>query len=78
MTTVPNVCLGGNCRVDADCGPGGYCSPSFGSCGAYAGVVGYYCHTAKDKCVDDAECASDCRYDTIMGAWACGTSSCAG
>jgi hypothetical protein len=24
-----NSCLtGGNCRVDADCGPGGYCSPS--------------------------------------------------
>ena len=29
-----NVCLqSGNCRIDADCGPGGYCS--FSSDGAY-------------------------------------------
>ena len=23
-----NSCVPGNCRVDTDCGPGGYCSPS--------------------------------------------------
>lgn len=28
-SSAPNVCVGGgNCRVDSDCGPGGYCSPS--------------------------------------------------
>src|SRR5439155_1737546 len=55
-TTAGNVCKAGNCRVDADCGSGGYCSPSLGSCGNYGGVVGYYCHTTRDTCVDDADC----------------------
>ena len=78
-----NVCMAGNCRVDADCGAGSYCSPSLGSCGNYGGIVGYYCHTAKDKCVDDADCAAqgggDCRFDTTTTkAWACATSQCAG
>ena len=81
-TSASNICLIGNCRVDANCGAGGYCSPSFGSCGNYAGVVGYYCHTAKDKCVDDADCAAqgagDCRYDQTTSAWACATSQCVG
>jgi len=28
-SSAPNVCVkGGNCTVDSDCGPGGYCSPS--------------------------------------------------
>jgi hypothetical protein len=78
MTTATNFCLGGNCRVDADCGPGGYCSPSFGSCGAFGGVVGYYCHTAHDKCIDDADCSIDCRFDPMTNVWACGMSACAG
>jgi hypothetical protein len=79
MSTSNNFCLAGNCRVDADCGAGGYCSPTFGSCGSFFGVVGYYCHTPKDKCVDDSDCPpGDCRYDPIGGSWACGTSFCAG
>jgi hypothetical protein len=77
-----NVCRGGNCRLDADCGAGGYCSPSLGTCGNYGGVTGYYCHTAADKCVDDADCAAqgggDCRYDSAMGHWDCETSECVG
>jgi hypothetical protein len=78
-----NVCMQGNCRVDGDCGAGGYCSPSLGTCGAYGGIVGYYCHTKHDTCVDDADCvarggAGDCRYDTTANAWACATSICAG
>jgi hypothetical protein len=81
-TTAANVCKGGNCRTDEDCGAGGYCSPSFGSCGRYLGVVAYYCHTPKDKCVDDADCAgtagADCRYNQVMGAWMCETTQCAG
>jgi hypothetical protein len=82
VTPATNVCKAGNCRVDANCGPGGYCSPSLGTCGNYGGVVGYYCHTAKDKCVDDSDCAAqgggDCRYDAMTGAWACATSQCVG
>ena len=81
--TTTNICKGGTCRVDADCGSvGGYCSPSLGSCGNYGGIVGYYCHSARDKCIDDADCATqgggDCRYDPSTGAWACATSQCAG
>jgi hypothetical protein len=77
-----NVCLKSNCRVDADCG-GRYCSPTvdFG-CGAFFGVVGYYCHTAKDSCLDDTDCASqgggDCRYNPTTAAWTCVKSICAG
>ena len=77
-----NVCLKSSCRVDADCG-GRYCSPTvdFG-CGAFIGVVGYYCHTAKDTCLDDADCASqgggDCRYNPTTADWTCVKSICAG
>ncbi|HKU40744.1 MAG TPA: hypothetical protein VJR89_21435, partial [Polyangiales bacterium] len=52
-----NRCLAGNCRVDADCGQSGYCSPSFGSCGSLDGVVAYYCHTCQDECIDDEDCS---------------------
>jgi hypothetical protein len=80
--TPVNVCKAGNCRLDKDCGAGGYCSPSLGSCGNFFGVVGYWCHTPKDKCVDDADCAKqgggDCRYAPMTGAWECQTSQCAG
>ncbi len=49
-----NLCdPGGNCAVDSDCGPGGYCSPSYGCEGST-----YYCHTASDTCVNDADCPS--------------------
>jgi hypothetical protein len=81
--SVSNVCKQGNCRTDADCGAGGYCSPSLGACGNYGGVIGYYCHTKRDACVDDADCTKsggtgDCRFDQVTGAWACATSQCAG
>jgi len=57
-----NVCLrGGNCAVDADCGPGGYCSPSPSppaghdpGCG-YANYA-YYCHTKTDTCINASDC----------------------
>jgi hypothetical protein len=80
--TPTNTCKAGNCRVDQDCGAGGYCSPSQGPCGAYAGIVGYYCHTPKDKCVDDADCQTqgggDCRFDEVTALWQCQSSQCAG
>ncbi|MFO0601572.1 MAG: hypothetical protein U0324_00290 [Polyangiales bacterium] len=84
-----NVCLAGNCRVDADCGAGGYCSPTYGSCGEYTGVVGYYCHTPQDQCVDDEDCSAVldggflgqrpyCMYTREAGRWTCSNSGCAG
>jgi hypothetical protein len=52
-----NTCVMGNCRVDADCGAGGFCSPSHGTSGC-GGIVGYYCHTPMDTCLDDDDCQS--------------------
>jgi hypothetical protein len=55
-----NTCIEGNCRVDADCGAGSYCSPSHGTTGCGA-VTGYYCHTAADTCLDDSDCGGSTR-----------------
>jgi Cys-rich repeat protein len=70
-----NACVPGNCRVDSDCGAGEYCSPSAGAntCGV---LSGYYCHTSKDKCVDDADCKSSmpgtlCIFTATDGFWSC-------
>ncbi|HJL14694.1 MAG TPA: hypothetical protein RMH99_03500 [Sandaracinaceae bacterium LLY-WYZ-13_1] len=81
-----NRCAAGNCRTDADCGPGGFCSPSLGDCGDYGGVQGYYCHTCEDECTDDADCADMegifgrgyCAYDEVVGHWRCAYDHCAG
>lgn len=71
-----NTCVAGNCRVDADCGPSGYCSPAYDtmSCG---GLLGYFCHTAGDQCVDDADCQDAgtydyCTYSQTASRWQCG------
>jgi hypothetical protein len=82
-TFVANACLPGNCVTDADCGETGYCSPSQGECGAYVGVIGYFCHTCEDECVTDADCGGDpyttyCAYDPAIGHWACSDMQCAG
>jgi len=63
-----NVCAGGNCRIDADCGPGGYCSRS-----ASCTTISYFCHTANDTCVDDGDCPlnQSCIYQPQVQAWAC-------
>ena len=76
-----NVCLReGNCRTDGDCGPGGYCSPSLGDCGEYSGVVGYFCHTAEDECVDDEDCegGDHCAFDPVTDRWMCSDTACVG
>ncbi len=79
-----NTCLPGNCQTDADCGSGGYCSPTFGGCGDYEGVIAYYCHTAADTCLDDADCVDPvqgpgyCMYTPELGRWACGYGQCLG
>lgn len=77
-----NVCLFvGNCRIDADCGSGGYCSPTLGDCGNYSPFDAYYCHTAADECVDDADCGGAgayCAYSAIKGHWSCSSMNCVG
>jgi hypothetical protein len=90
--TAQNFCVaGGNCRVDADCGPGGFCSPSLvanpcvcppeGSCGTYHYAVncghGYFCHTLQDSCVDDSDCGgSTCAFDQAAMRWTCNLLMC--
>jgi hypothetical protein len=79
-----NMCIAGNCRVDGDCGAGGFCSPSLGSCGHYNKNVGYFCHTPSDECIDDADCSSPagrggyCAFDSVAKRWKCSTAECAG
>jgi Cys-rich repeat protein len=80
-----NRCLPGNCRTDSDCGAGGFCSPTYDTtCGQYSGIVGYYCHTAKDECTNDDQCSADgspagyCAWDPASGHWACEHGVCAG
>jgi hypothetical protein len=80
-----HFCRQGNCSIDADCGSDNYCSPTFGfSCGSYSGVVGYYCHTNKDECLNDGDCHEAgtaygyCAYDTEKGHWRCGYAECDG
>ncbi len=75
---VHNLCYFGNCHTDADCGSGGYCSPSRqADCqgGDDPGVEAYYCHTPKDECTNDSDCASCgtggyCAV-TLLGFWQC-------
>jgi hypothetical protein len=65
-----NVCEGfSKCRVDADCGPGGYCSPS----GVENCNTGYFCHTPSDACIDDVDCGhgGTCNYDPTAAHWRC-------
>jgi hypothetical protein len=73
-----NLCVtGGNCAVDSDCGPGGFCSP-----GLLEGLCVhpiYFCHTPKDTCTDDGDCpmlrpgvGETCNYDAQAGHFACG------
>jgi hypothetical protein len=75
-----NVCVHGNCLVDSDCGEGGYCSPSavtldpFCTEGVPIGSVGYFCHSAGDECIDDADCKGEqeaCFFDVDKLHFAC-------
>jgi hypothetical protein len=77
-----NACFHGNCQVDADCGANGWCSPSAVNIGAdcntgvQPGSYGYFCHTAGDECVDDADCPSTmgqgaCLLQPDKAIWAC-------
>ena len=52
-------CYADNVQVPCVCGD---------SCGH-----GYFCHTANDTCLDDADCGGDgtCNYDTVDRRWSC-------
>jgi hypothetical protein len=79
----PTLCTGaGNCRVDSDCGSGGYCSPSAAfQCGDQQWQYdAFYCHTPMDECINDADCSLQgnafCAYNPAVGHWACSTGMC--
>jgi hypothetical protein len=41
------------------------------SCGGDCGH-GYFCHTPKDACLDDSDCAGGtCNFDLTSKAWMC-------
>ncbi|HEY5242574.1 MAG TPA: hypothetical protein VIJ22_13940 [Polyangiaceae bacterium] len=71
-----NVCASGSgCRLDSDCGPCGYCSPSGNP---FFPPAVYFCHTADDACTDDSDCPQmpdgcqkGCNYDPQAGHWSC-------
>jgi hypothetical protein len=76
---IGDLCVDGNCYVDADCGTGGFCSPSFDLCRGQ--IDHYYCHTPKDDCTDDADCAGargggSCTYNTTDSRWECLRTGC--
>jgi hypothetical protein len=71
-----NFCVtGSGCRVDADCGDNGYCSPSlvYAFCECDNCEHGYFCHTPSDTCVDDSDCdkSGTCNYDQLAQRWQC-------
>ncbi|HEX7477286.1 MAG TPA: hypothetical protein VF331_05730 [Polyangiales bacterium] len=78
-----NTCVPSNCRVDADCGAGNYCSATVPAQTFCADVGGYYCHTPNDLCLDNSDCADAeadagagpaqayCAYSTTNQRWQC-------
>ncbi|HEY2728801.1 MAG TPA: hypothetical protein VGK52_02600, partial [Polyangia bacterium] len=68
-----NRCVPSSCRIDADCGAGGLCSPGYGYCQS---STGYHCRSAADSCCSSADCAgmgtaSTCEYAPTTGHWQC-------
>ena len=86
--TGANQCKAGECILDADCGPGGWCSPSpVDECQPGFGDFGFFCHTGQDKCTDDEDCppcpdttkcqhTGYCAWDPEAGYWACSYQGC--
>jgi Cys-rich repeat protein len=72
-----NECVPAQCRTNADCGAGFACSPS--NAGYCSSLAGFYCHSAADTCVADADCcprtfpAPQCVYQPALGHFACQT-----
>ena len=65
----------GTCRVDSDCGDGGYCSPGASSLGSPCGLTGvYFCHSSADTCVNDSDCGDAgrlCMHRFDAGGFSC-------
>ncbi|MFT5433128.1 MAG: hypothetical protein ACI9OJ_003833 [Myxococcota bacterium] len=65
-----NRCVPADCRIDADCGVGNFCSPSYEQCGKE--IVGYHCHDPSvDECLSDAECGWNHLCSFVGGGWSC-------
>jgi hypothetical protein len=65
----------GDCVVDGDC-PSGYCSPSTNDDCNAPRLVGFFCRTADDECVEDGDCTGPsgpgrCVFRAQRGRWAC-------
>jgi hypothetical protein len=78
-----SLCVPARCRVDSNCGAGGFCSPTLSTfCGLRNGVQGYECHTPNDECTTDAQCTDGgggyCAFQPTLGHWACSFGFCAG
>jgi hypothetical protein len=60
------TCRSSQCKVDADCGVGFFCSPVEPICG---GSAGFQCLKATDQCWTSADCAhhSPCISDSVTG-----------
>ncbi len=76
-------CMRGDCAIDSDCGANGFCSPSWHEgCGAFLGVVGWYCHKPADECSNDDECTTQpngfCAFSEAKKHWVCGYGVCKG
>jgi hypothetical protein len=76
-----NLCVPAQCKVDRDCGPGGYCSPVpvVSACD----TPQYVCHRPGDECFNDSDCTKDggtqsCHYGWTTGKWQCENVKCAG
>ncbi len=72
----------GTCRVDADCATG-YCSPGKDPC--TGGLTGFFCHTPRDECTNDNDCADatgvaapKCVVDARTHVWTCMRDQCGG
>jgi hypothetical protein len=76
-------CMPGDCAIDSDCGAKGFCSPSWHEgCGAFIGVVGWFCHRPEDECTNDDDCTKSgkgfCAYSQEKKHWRCGYGVCKG
>lgn len=82
-STEGHMCVVAECHTDGDCGTFG-CSPTAGPRCSNAGRTrGYYCHTAKDECIDDGDCKKSngttgtCVRLPEESRWTCSYDACA-
>lgn len=72
----PNLCsTGSGCRVDSDCGPCGFCSPSPSVPNYPSPYLPYFCHTLGDVCIDNGDCHDTtkacCTFEPKVAHWVC-------